>query len=161
MSSYTCFLIDDDPDDREIFALALEEADKEYKCATASNGIDAIKQLNEDDSFIPHLIFLDLNMPIMNGKQCLNEIRKIRRISSVPIIIYTTSSYAQDMEETKKLGASHFLIKPSSIRILTNCLTELLKKENPPFLIQGSICVLTILLFIFSHFFIGVFCYHY
>lgn len=160
MPDFTCFLIDDDPDDREIFALALEEADKEYKCVTASNGIDAIKKLHDDHSFVPDLIFLDLNMPIMNGKQCLNEIKKIPRLIEIPIVIYTTSSYAQDIEETKKLGASHFLIKPSSIRILTNCLAELLKKENPPFLIQGSICVLAIFLFIFSSYFIRVlFCH--
>lgn len=160
MPELTCFLIDDDPDDREIFALALEEADNSYRCVTALNGIDAIQKLSTDDTFIPDLIFLDLNMPIMNGKQCLNEIRKIPRLDPIPIIIYTTSSYAQDIEETKKLGASHFLIKPSSIRILTNCLTELLKKESPPFLIQGSICVMAILLFIFSNYFIRVFFYH-
>lgn len=160
MSDLTCFLIDDDPDDREIFTLALEDVDKSYKCVTAQNGIDAIQKLSTDHTFVPDLIFLDLNMPIMSGKQCLNEIRKIPRLDLIPIIIYTTSSYAQDIEETRKLGASHFLIKPSSIRILTNCLTELLKKESPPFLIQGSICVLAILLFIFSNYFIRVLLYH-
>jgi len=161
MSDFTCFLIDDDPDDREIFALALEEADQTYKCITASNGIDALKKLNTDLSFVPDLIFLDLNMPVMNGKQCLNEIKKIPRLSDIPVIIYTTSSYVQDIEETKQLGASHYLIKPSNIRTLTNCLTELLKRDNPPFLIHGTICVLAILLFIFSNYFIRIFFYHF
>lgn len=128
-------MIDDDPDDREIFALALEEIDQDYKCITASNGMDALKKLADPD-FVPNLIFLDLNMPIMSGKQCLHEIKKITRLSEIPVIIYSTSSYAQDIEETKQLGASHFLIKPSSIRILTSCLNELINTDHTPFLIQ-------------------------
>ena len=132
----TCFLIDDDPDDREIFCIALEDTNKGFKCITAPNGKEALQKLSTDDSFRPDYIFLDLNMPVMNGKQCLQEIKKIPRLESVPVIIYTTSSYVKDMEETKELGATHFLTKPSRIDRLTRLLEELIENNNLPFAIS-------------------------
>ncbi|HYV90331.1 MAG TPA: response regulator [Chitinophagales bacterium] len=139
MQDRICLLIDDDEDDQYIFGLALEDADKTYKCITVSNGIDALKKLNGDPAFIPDFIFLDLNMPYMGGKQCLQEIKKIPRLSHVPIVIYTTSSYEKDINEAKQLGAAHFLIKPPDIGILSQILSVLLKNQPLSFSLNQGV----------------------
>jgi CheY-like chemotaxis protein len=134
------FLIDDDPDDREIFSIALEDASKNCKCITARSGLDALDKLKTDENLTPDYIFLDLNMPILSGKDCLVELKKIPRLSAIPVVIYTTSSLDKDIEEIKLLGASHYLIKPSNMKTLTKILLEFMNTNQPaPFLLQGII----------------------
>jgi CheY-like chemotaxis protein len=117
-----CFLIDDDEDDREIFSLALSTANSSSTYVTATNGEDALRILEDQPDYIPDFIFLDLNMPFMDGRSCLKELRKISKLRDVPVIMFTTSSYTKDIEDTLKLGASHYLIKPSSLNGLVEIL---------------------------------------
>lgn len=131
-----CFLIDDDEDDRDIFTIALENANDTYECVAAKNGVDALNIINEDNSFNPEFIFIDLNMPYMSGKECLQSIKSNSRFSATPIIMYTTSSFGKDVEETKLLGASHFLVKPPGVSSLTKLLTDILKRKELPFLLE-------------------------
>lgn len=136
MKQPTCFVIDDDQDDREIFMMALENANGSYACVTAKNGIDAINIIKSDTDFRPDFVFLDLNMPYMSGKECLEHIKKFNSMSDVPVIIYTTSSYSKDIEDTQKLGASHFLVKPPGIGALTKVLSQLLTGASLPYYIN-------------------------
>ena len=117
-----CFLIDDDEDDREIFSLALSAANSSSTYVTATNGEDALRILEDQPDYIPDFIFLDLNMPFMDGRSCLKELTKISKLRDVPVIMFTTSSYTKDIEDTLKLGASHYLIKPSSLNGLVEIL---------------------------------------
>lgn len=128
-------MIDDDIDDIEIFNIAITELEADIKCLTATDGTGALKIL-EDETFIPDYIFLDLNMPRMNGKQCLIEIKKMPRLSQVPVIIYSTSSSKRDIDETKKLGATFFLTKPSTISGLTEILKDVFQND---YLNTGSV----------------------
>lgn len=120
-----CLLVDDDDDDREIFCMALSETDPTIRCLIAHDGIEAMKMLS-DPTFIPDYIFLDLNMPLMTGKECLQEIRKLPRLSDVPVIIYSTSASERDIQDTMKLGASTFITKPPQIAALAGKLAEVL-----------------------------------
>ena len=133
--SITCFLVDDDEDDHEIFEIALKKTGKNYRLVSARNGADALQKLENEDSFKPDFIFLDLNMPVMNGKACLQEIKQKTRLTAIPVIIYSTSSYAKDIEEVKRLRATHFFTKPSSTNVLTTILLALFQKETLPFLL--------------------------
>ncbi|RWW99680.1 response regulator [Flavobacterium cerinum] len=137
MSIRSCFLIDDDDDDREIFALALENAHGVSRCIMAKNGVDAVKIVNEAD-FIPTYIFIDLNMPLMSGKECLLALKK-SRLSSVPVIVYTTSSNCKDVEETKKLGAAHYLVKPTSVTALTGILSDIFSGITLPYYLYTEV----------------------
>jgi CheY-like chemotaxis protein len=110
----TIFLIDDDSDDREIFTLALEEVFPFYTCVTAKNGVEALERLRSGD-VKPDYIFLDLNMPRMNGKQCLAEIKKEFALGKIPVIIYSTSSEFHHREQMITMGASAFVTKPPVI----------------------------------------------
>lgn len=137
MSIKSCFLIDDDDDDREIFALALENAHSKSHCIMAKNGVDAIKITNEAD-FVPNYIFVDLNMPLMSGKECLLALKK-SRFAAVPIIVYTTSSNHKDVEETKKLGATHYLVKPTSVIALTGILSDIFSTDTLPYYLYTEV----------------------
>ena len=87
----TCLLIDNDVDDQEIFSMALGEIDSTISCLMADDGLSAIEKLTTNPGYTLSYIFIDMNMPLMDGKQCLQEIRKIPAYAEVPIYIYSTA----------------------------------------------------------------------
>ena len=125
----TVFIVDDDIDDREFFREALHEIDGSITCVCAGSGNEAIELLNQPHRVLPDYIFMDLNMPRLNGKQCLILIKKMERLRDVPVIIFSTTRQFHEAEETKKLGAALFLTKPSSFTELKNNLSLILSKS--------------------------------
>lgn len=107
----TVFLIDDDLDDQEIFSYVMRELDNQIKCSFASDGIRALQRINGDSWFTPGLIFIDINMPRMNGVECLREIKKIERLRNVPVYMYSTSAEPDIIGQCKKLGAAGYIQK--------------------------------------------------
>ena len=122
-------IIDDDRDDREIFCDALAEVDPSAVCYSSRNGIEAIEMLTAPDAVVPDFIFLDLNMPIMSGKQCLAELKKIRKLHRSHIVIYTTSKLADDFSDAISMGALHFLTKPARFSELRTALSNVLAEN--------------------------------
>ncbi len=120
-------LIDDDIDDRMIFGEVLKELAPDIIYHEAINGEDALLKLNSN--LAPDLIFLDLNMPRIDGKQFLAEIRQQEHLKHIPVVIYSTSSHESDKKETRELGASYFLTKPNSLHELTHILGHLLQQK--------------------------------
>lgn len=118
-------LIDDDTDDHEIFNIALNKVDSSIVIDYAHDGVDALKKLDEILP-VPHLIFLDLNMPRMNGKQFLKVIRENKRFGKTPIYIYSTSLLPDVVEEATKMGADGFIQKPADILSLVGILKDLI-----------------------------------
>lgn len=123
------FIVDDDIDDQELFIEAVSEVDNSIKCLSASNCEDALDKLKNGKMPLPDVIFLDLNMPRLNGKQCLAELKKAANLRHIPVIIYTTSSEKRDIEETSKLGAAHFLTKPNKFEELCKALTYVVSRD--------------------------------
>ena len=121
------FLIDDDVDDQELFLSALEKVDLSYACKVACNGQDALGKLTTNE-VSPHIIFLDLNMPLMNGQQFLEIIQQEEQYKDIPVIIFTTTSNPRTVHEVKQLGAKDLITKPNSfdelISVLRNVLTS-------------------------------------
>lgn len=113
-----CLIIDDDPDDQEIFQMCLLKVERDVDCWVANTAIEAIAMLRTDDNFTPDFIFLDLNMPKMNGIDCLKELKKIKRLELTKIFMYSTTSEREVVNESKRLGAHDFLVKPSSVSVL-------------------------------------------
>jgi DNA-binding NtrC family response regulator len=107
-------LIDDDEDDRTLFFEAVKEVDKTIECIGVANGHDALVYLKNESNALPQYIFLDLRMPGLSGQQCLIEIKKQPRLADVPVIVYTTSKEVNESIGLKKLGAAHFMSKPTS-----------------------------------------------
>lgn len=124
-----CLIAEDDVDDQEIFSIAVSELEGLYDCTYALNGIEALDQLTQDH-LLPNYIFLDLNMPRMNGIQCLAEIKKQDRLSQIPVIIYSTSSGQNFIDEALHHGAVTFITKPSRISDLVDILNEFFSAQN-------------------------------
>jgi CheY-like chemotaxis protein len=122
-------LIDDDRDDQFIFKDAVRAIDSRLICDTASNGKVALDFLNTAQT-LPYLIFLDLNMPVMDGYEFLMHVRKSERLKRVPIGIVSTSSILSDMKTTKALGARFFLTKPSDFNTLCGKLRQILEADH-------------------------------
>lgn len=129
MAKRCVFLVDDDSDDREIFAEALGEVDGSLCLCSAVDGLDGLQKLSAlTNGEIPKCIFLDLNMPRMNGLELLGELRKLDTYRRVPIIIYTTSGDARQQQEAMTLGASHYMVKPHHFSGLCTGLQEVLQE---------------------------------
>ena len=128
--SIKCFLIDDDTDDQEIFGQALGNVDNSIECTFANDGVQALEKIKANESFVPDFIFIDMNMPRMNGLQCLEAIKKIDRLQEVTLYMYSTAADPKTIEETKRLGALEFIVKPSNFNELTQKLTQIFNKEN-------------------------------
>jgi CheY-like chemotaxis protein len=130
-------IIDDDPDDRELLIEAIKEFDPGTICNEATGSLDALKILSTDQILIPDYIFLDLNMPLMNGKECLAEIMKIPHIDESKVVIYTTSQREDDARELLAMGAVFFLIKPSVFSELKMAVQYILSGEGGVMIVNG------------------------
>jgi CheY-like chemotaxis protein len=80
-------IVDDDKDDRFFFCSAIRKNNPSYECIEAENGADALKQLRTTKQ-LPDFIFLDLNMPKMDGRECLKELKKDETLKKIPVIIW-------------------------------------------------------------------------
>lgn len=125
MERKTLFIIDDDEDDQLFLHEAMSDLNIPIDCYYANNGEAALKQLKDEGIPVPDFIFLDLNMPKLNGKECLVQIKKLPKYLQVPIIIYSTSSHQKDKQEIMQLGADYFLTKPTRISELCNRLLDI------------------------------------
>jgi CheY-like chemotaxis protein len=124
--------VDDDLEDREFFCEALREIDPSVTCLIAGSGIEALALLQKQ-IFLPDYIFLDINMPMMDGKQCLKALKSIPEFESIPVIMYSTSTDTREIRECYRLGAEDFLIKPHSYEKLVNDLMSVFafSKRSP------------------------------
>jgi CheY-like chemotaxis protein len=127
------FIVDDDPDDRQIILDAFLENSPQVDYVFIENAETLLEQLHSEETEYPTLILLDLNMPGMLGLQALKEIRGNKKFSQIPIIVLTTSTLHQDRRTSYELGASCFLRKPDSYGELvdiTNSIVKLWLHEN-------------------------------
>ena len=112
-------LVDDDNINNFLSEEIIAGANITDEVVLLTDGQQALNYLNNLESLENQksqklLILLDLNMPEMDGKTCLEELKKDSRLKGIPIIIYTTSAQQTDRDETLKLGAAHFITKATS-----------------------------------------------
>lgn len=127
MTYKNVLLIDDDEDDQEIFLDAVMEVSTSITCNAISNAVEALNKL-VSKILEPEVIFLDLNMPIMDGEQFLKEIKLHPELREIPVIIYSTTSVEQIILKMKSMGAHDFITKPNSFFELKSILKSLLTK---------------------------------
>lgn len=119
-------IIDDDDEDCDLFTDAVKAVDSSIRCVKVNSCKDALALLSTD--YKPNFIFLDLNMPVCDGKGCLLEIRKNKSKNKIPVIIYTSSSRRIDIEEAHDLGAVYVIIKPTALKELCDEILFVLDK---------------------------------
>lgn len=124
----TILYADDDPEDREIFCEALQQVVPSALCTFAIDGKEALEKL-QNSGLNPDFIFLDINMPLMTGEDCLINLKKDERYVNTPVIIYSTTSDKEEMRRMIKLGAQDFLVKPPSFKIVKEQIQKVFSKQ--------------------------------
>ncbi len=119
-------LADDDDDDRLFFKDAINEIKVKTKVTLVNDGEQLMAYLNTPNIILPNVIFLDLNMPIKGGMQCLKEIRSNEKLKNLSVAIYSTSASDEDIEETFVKGANIYIKKPNDFVDLKRVLSEVI-----------------------------------
>ena len=119
-------LAEDDDDDRLFFKDAIEEIKVKTVVSMVNDGVELMDFLLNPNVHLPHLVFLDLNMPRKNGMQCLKEIRSNHKLKELSIAVYSTSALEKDIEETFINGANIYIKKPNDFEVLKNILAKVI-----------------------------------
>jgi len=119
MKTFDIFYVEDDAGDVDLArtALAMECPDTSYTMAVAEDGEQAVKRLTavaEGPNPLPDLILLDLNLPRLHGKEVIRHFKQSEALRKIPIVVFTTSSSETDIQESYRLGASSYHVKPDN-----------------------------------------------
>jgi CheY-like chemotaxis protein len=120
----TLLYIDDDAEDIEFFCDAIKKIHPTYLCLVAQNANDGLHIL---ETLIPDVIFLDINMPVMNGKEVLRAIRSRKNLASVPVCMLSTTTNTSELNMCRELGATECFLKPNSFAELCSTLKSFFK----------------------------------
>ena len=120
--------IDDDVEDIEIFHDAVKSVDPSISYISATSAKDALDYLRTCDTLPNHLI-LDINMPGMDGKSCLGELRREKKFDPINVVIYSTNSFPKDIEQIRLLGAQ-FIRKANSFNELCEMIRRLVIESS-------------------------------
>lgn len=120
--------VDDDVEDIEIFGDAVRAVDPSIQYLTAQSGKELFEVLAARDALPDHVI-LDINMPGMDGRLCLQELRKFEKYNSINVIVYSTNSFPKDIEEIRSQGAT-FIRKANSFNDLCEIIRTLANLRN-------------------------------
>lgn len=140
----TILVADDDPDDRMLIEDAFLESKLSNDLHFVKDGIELLEYLRHEGPFEdaekaprPGIILLDLNMPRMDGREALSEIKADPNLKQIPIVVLTTSKAEEDILRTYDMGVNSFVTKPVTfeglvdmVRVLTNYWIQIV--ELPP-----------------------------
>jgi two-component system, chemotaxis family, response regulator Rcp1 len=123
-------LVEDNPGDTVLFIESLETSHQHAHLNTVEDGEEAVNFLHQQGRYKyaprPRLIILDLNLPKLNGREVLQEIRNDSDFDSIPVIILTTSKSDKDMSEAYHLHANCYIVKPVDLKQFMNVLKEII-----------------------------------
>lgn len=122
------FLAEDDSDDMELFIDIITGISPDIQISVAKNGIELMRLL-ESEKQLPDFIFLDLNMPLKNGIECLQEIKKSAKWKHIKTVILSTTCNPDQKTELYNLGADLCLQKPNSFSTFKNILSKCLQMD--------------------------------
>ena len=125
---HAVYMVDDDPDDRQVVYEAFQEMETVTNLSLLRSGIELMEKLESASiSNFPSLILLDLNMPGKDGREVLKEIKGNKLLRQIPVIIFTTSSHDKDKKMCYQLGANGFVTKPKSYKVLVDTLHSIVR----------------------------------
>lgn len=125
-------LADDDIDDRMLFEEALRELCEKSRFVTSIDGYDLLNTLNNTSPPPPDVIFLDINMPKLDGLECLTKIKNNPSYKDIPVIIFSTSSNQENIEKAKLIGASYYIKKPTNFKSLKDIISKVCELITEP-----------------------------
>jgi CheY-like chemotaxis protein len=126
---------EDDPEDVEVFGEALKEINPSIVFQSVKDGSEVIPFL-ENSVLLPNYIFLDVNMPVVSGRDCIIQLKNNSKYKTIPVVIYTTSNREEDRKDLINLGAAQYIIKPNTYTEIYTCLKSAMKTE--PMVLRNS-----------------------
>jgi CheY-like chemotaxis protein len=129
MKPLVVLLIDDDADDRMFFEMAVSDLNFPVEFHFAIDGIQGLAML-KNASMTPDFIFVDINMPKMNGLECLEEIRKMEQFKQVPVYLYSTSNDKKMAQICIELGGCGLIKKENSLEAMKKRFQLILKTPS-------------------------------
>ena len=125
-------LADDDIDDCHFFKEALESLPQTTALTTVHDGDELMKYLSENTERLPHVLFLDINMPRKNGFECLAEIKTNEDLKDLPVVMYSTSGSKDKINILFNTGADVYIRKPGNFAQLVQVIHHalLMAAEN-------------------------------
>jgi two-component system, chemotaxis family, response regulator Rcp1 len=118
-------LIEDNPADAHLFKQGLRELGSGHSVEVAADGEQALKVLRDPEHSCPDLIVLDLNLPRLSGHEVLTELRSIRTLADIPVLILSSSAQDRDRAQAFSNGANEYLTKPCDIDEYLHVLTHI------------------------------------
>lgn len=122
-------LAEDDEDDRNIFKDAFAELSTSYDLRVVEDGFELMNFLEKREIKLPSLLLLDLNMPLINGFECLEMMKKNEQLKHIPVIIFSTSANKEDIEKSYSLNAHFYVHKPNSFPKLKEIMEKVLSTD--------------------------------
>lgn len=132
-------LVDDDSDDRFFFREALQMIDTDILCDTARDGEEALTKLYAVTEK-PDIIFMDINMPVLDGNECLKKIQSNEKLRSIPVVMCSTSTNEDEIHRLQSLGAS-YIGKPSCLALLVHALRKYILPLKERLLRQNTVMI--------------------
>lgn len=126
MSDKSILLLDDDDDDCFLFKDALNEVDDTAELTTTNSCDQLIDLLSEPGAELPDLIVMDLNMPGVNGFECLECLKVTRTLKHIPVVIFSTGAQHETTDRVYDQGAAECIAKPNTFGALKEIVTRLL-----------------------------------
>jgi CheY-like chemotaxis protein len=121
----TILLVEDDPGDVVLVREAFEHDKVRNELRVASDGVYALEELRDPERALPDLILLDLNLPRMDGRELLAEIRKDPRLTWIPVVVLTTSEAEADIVRSYELHANAYVTKPVDLNRFLKVVQEI------------------------------------
>ena len=123
----TILCVDDDEDDLHFIHEIIVEQQHRFTIDTCNNGWEALRYLEQaaENELLPCLVIMDVNMPRMDGKETIRRIKAHEQLSTIPVVVFTTSSNKEDRSYFEGLGV-HFFTKPFDYKVFTRQIVDLL-----------------------------------
>jgi CheY-like chemotaxis protein len=118
-------LVEDDPGDVVLVREAFDHNKVRNEMRVASDGLFALEQLRDTSQTLPDLILLDLNLPRMDGRELLAEIRSDPRLTHIPVVVLTTSDAEGDILRSYELHANAYVTKPVDLKQFLGVVREI------------------------------------
>ncbi|HEY3403698.1 MAG TPA: response regulator [Ohtaekwangia sp.] len=122
----TILLVNDDRNQQEMFHEIVRRIDPEYTCLKSFSTESALAFLQDKDSVLPDLIFLDLVFRANGGKQMLKTLKESKALQYIPVCIYTDSANQSDRDETHNLGAIGYILKQQNFTSLSDSIRTII-----------------------------------
>lgn len=123
-------IVDDDEEDRRLLQEVLAQVISQFEVSFSCDGVDCIRQLK--NGLDPDLVFIDLNMPLKNGIECLRDFQLENLLPDTPVIIYSTSYLLKDINAASEYGARFYMVKPTTLEALKNMIDRVIHLLGRP-----------------------------